>query len=73
MDYPHLIAGDARSLIYNHSKPWDHLPGSLLVQESGGWIGGLDGGPFAAQGLGSGLISAPDRATYDAVVAALAR
>ncbi len=72
VDYPHLIAGDARALIYNHSKPWDHLPGSLLVQEAGGWIGGIDGGPFAAQGLGSGLVSTPDRATYDAVVAALA-
>ena len=72
VDYPHLIAGDARALVYNHSKPWDHLPGSLLVQESGGWIGGKDGGPFAPQGLGGGLVSAPDRATYDAVVAALA-
>lgn len=71
VDYPHLIAGDARALVYNHSKPWDHLAGSLLVQESGGWIGGNDGQPFAAQGLGGGLVSAPDRATYDAVVAAL--
>lgn len=71
VDYPHLIAGDARSLVYNHSKPWDHLAGSLLVQESGGWIGGNDGQPFAAQALGGGLVSAPDRATYDAVVTAL--
>jgi fructose-1,6-bisphosphatase/inositol monophosphatase family enzyme len=72
VDYPHLIAGDARALVYNHSKPWDHLPGSLLVQESGGWIGGNDGRPFDPQGSGGGLVSAPDRATYDAVVAALA-
>ena len=71
VDYPHLIAGDARTLVYNHSKPWDHVAGSLLVQEAGGWIGALDGGPFAAQGLGGGLVAAPDRATYDAVVAAL--
>ncbi len=71
VDYPHLIAGDARALVYNHSKPWDHLAGSLLVQEAGGVIGGLDGSPFAAQALGGGLVSAPDRATYDAVVAAL--
>ena len=71
VDYPHLIAGDARAIVYNHSKPWDHLPGSLLVQESGGWIGGKDGEPFAPQGLGGGLVSAPDRATYDAVVAAM--
>jgi len=71
VDYPHLIAGDARALVYNHSKPWDHLAGALLVQESGGWIGGNDGQPFEAQALGSGLVAAPDRATYDAVVRAL--
>src|SRR6187399_2403044 len=46
VDYPHLIAGDARALVYNHSKPWDHLPGSLLIQESGGWIGDHDGRAF---------------------------
>ncbi|PWN04476.1 inositol monophosphatase [Nocardioides silvaticus] len=72
VDYPHLIAGDARALVYNHSKPWDHVPGSLLVQESGGWIGGKDGTAFSPQALGGGLVSAPDRTTYDAVVAALA-
>ncbi len=72
VDYPHLIAGDARALVYNHSKPWDHLAGSLLVQESGGWIGSNDGAPFDPQALGAGLVSASDRATYDAVVAALA-
>ena len=71
VDYPHLIAGDARALVYNHSKPWDHVAGSLLVQESGGWIGSKDGQPFSAQRLGGGLVSAPDRATYDAVVGAL--
>lgn len=71
VDYPHLIAGDASALVYNHSKPWDHLAGSLLVQESGGWIGGNDGSAFAPQALGGGLVSAPDKETYDAVVAAL--
>ena len=72
VDYPHLVAGDARALVYNHSKPWDHVAGSLLVQESGGWIGSNDGSPFRPQSLGGGVVSAPDRATYDAVVAALA-
>jgi fructose-1,6-bisphosphatase/inositol monophosphatase family enzyme len=71
VDYPHLVAGDARALVYNHSRPWDHLAGSLLVTEAGGWIGTIDGAPFAPQRLGGGLVSAPDRETYDAVVAAL--
>ncbi|WP_275693325.1 inositol monophosphatase family protein [Nocardioides sp. TF02-7] len=72
VDYPHLVAGDARALVYNHSKPWDHVPGSLLVAEAGGWIGTIRGGAFDPQQLGGGLVSAPDRATYDAVVGALA-
>ncbi|KAA1422029.1 inositol monophosphatase [Nocardioides humilatus] len=72
VDYPRLIAGDARTLVYNHSKPWDHLAGALLVEESGGVIGTIDGRPFPAQGLGGGLVSAPDQQTYDAVVSALA-
>jgi hypothetical protein len=71
VDYPRLIEGHASAIVYNHSKPWAHLAGSLLVQESGGWIGSNDGRPFAPQELGGGLVSAPDRTTYDAVVAAL--
>jgi fructose-1,6-bisphosphatase/inositol monophosphatase family enzyme len=73
IDYPRLIAGDARAIVYNHSKPWDHLPGALLLEEAGGHIGMLDGAPFDAPALGGGLVGAPDRATYDAVVAAFAR
>jgi fructose-1,6-bisphosphatase/inositol monophosphatase family enzyme len=72
VDYPRLIAGDARAIVYNHSKPWDHLPGALLLTEAGGHIGMLDGAPFQARGMGAGLVAAPDRATYDAVVAAFA-
>lgn len=72
IDYPRLIAGEARAIVYNHSKPWDHLPGALLLEEAGGHIGMLDGRPFDARALGGGLIGAPDRATYDAVVSAFA-
>ncbi len=72
VDYPQLIAGEARALVYNHSKPWDHLPGSLLLSEAGGHIGMLDGSGFAPRALGGGIVAAPDRATYDAVVAAFA-
>lgn len=72
VDYPHLIAGDAASLIYSRSMPWDHLPGALILAEAGGVIGRANGTPIAPQGLSGGLIAAPDQATYDAVVAALA-
>ncbi len=72
VDYPHLIAGDAAALVYNHSRPWDHIPGALLTAESGAHVGMLDGSPFAPQALGAGIVVAPDKATYDDVVAAFA-
>lgn len=72
VDYPHLIAGDAAALVYSRSMPWDHLPGGLILTEAGGTIGRLDGGPLAPRTLEGGIVAAPDKATYDAVVAALA-
>ena len=72
IDYPHLIAGDASALLYNRIMPWDHLPWSLLLTEAGGVIGHLDGTDITPQELRAGLVCAPDRETYDAVVAAMA-
>ena len=71
VDYPHLIGGDAAALVYSRSMPWDHLPGALILTEAGGTIGRHDGGPVEPQRLEGGLVAAPDKATYDAVVAAL--
>lgn len=72
VDYPHLIAGDAAALVYNRSMPWDHLPGGLILTEAGGVLGRHDGGPLVPRALEGGIIAAPDRETYDAVVTALA-
>ncbi|MDQ6522142.1 inositol monophosphatase [Nocardioides sp. LHD-245] len=72
VDYPHLIAGDARALVYSRGMPWDHLPGALILTEAGGVIGQHDGTPYLPQAPVDGLVAAPDRATYDAVLAALA-
>lgn len=72
IDYPHLIAGDAAALVYSRSMPWDHLPGSLILTEAGGVIGTHAGEPITPRSLVGGLVAAPDRETYDAVVAALA-
>lgn len=72
VDYPQLVAGEARCLVYGHSRPWDHLPGSLILTESGGHLGMIDGSGFDPRRLGPGLVGAADKETYDAVVAALA-
>jgi len=71
VDYPRLISGEARVLLYSRSMPWDHIPGALILREAGGVIGRHDGSPLAPQRLEGGIIAAPDQQTYDAVVASL--
>lgn len=73
VDYPRLIAGEARAIVYNHSKPWDHLPGALLVSESGGRIGMIDGTPFDPRKLGDGIVATLDEQTYEKVVEAVSK
>jgi len=72
VDYPQLVMGAADFVLYGAGLPWDHAPGSLLLEETGAHVGIVDGSPYAAQGpRPSGLIAAADRATYDAVLALL--
>lgn len=68
VDYPKLVQGAADYALYRKTKPWDHAPGSLLLQEAGGHVGTFGGGPYEPQGAPpSGLVAAGDRATYDLV------
>ena len=43
VDYPKLVEGAADALIYGRGNPWDHVPGSLLLSEAGGWLGTVGG------------------------------
>ena len=38
VDYPRLALGQAGWAAYVKKKPWDHLPGGLLLTESGGRV-----------------------------------
>ena len=60
-------------MLYGAGLPWDHAPGSLLLAESGAFLGGTDGSAYApaAAARPPGLVAAADRATYDAVVGLL--
>lgn len=49
VDYPLLIRGDYDYLSYTRPKPWDHLPGLLMLTESGGVTVELETGrPYGA-------------------------
>jgi fructose-1,6-bisphosphatase/inositol monophosphatase family enzyme len=68
VDYPRLVEGAADYAVYAGTKPWDHAPGSLLLTEAGGYVGGFDGAPYRPQEPAPrGLVAAADRATYDLV------
>ena len=38
VDYPRLASGEADVAAYLKQKPWDHLPGGLLLAEAGGSV-----------------------------------
>ena len=74
VDYPKLVEGEADAVVYGRANPWDHVPGSLLVTEAGGFVGTHAGTAYRpgheseAEARPTGLVVAADRATYDRVV-----
>ena len=72
IDYPKLIEGEADYLLYGHTNPWDHLPGTLTVREAGGAAAHRDGTRYGARTHSSGLVVASDPATLDRALEACA-
>ncbi|HKX68797.1 MAG TPA: inositol monophosphatase [Intrasporangium sp.] len=71
IDYPKLVEGETDYLLYGSTRPWDHVPGSLIVHEAGGRVGRTDGQPYVASDIAApGLVAAASPAAYDLVVEA---
>lgn len=76
-DYGRLFTGDAvfadsdasraAYLLYRRSKPWDHVPGLLMLAEAGGYAADLTGKPYDMQDSADGLLIAPDKASWESV------
>lgn len=49
IDYPDLLVGLQDFLLYARPKPWDHVPGSLMVREAGGVVRTIDGDDYHGQ------------------------
>ncbi len=58
IDYPKALLGELDYLAYRRTKPWDHLPGQLMVEELGGGVIHLDGVGYSAGSSGSNPIIA---------------
>jgi len=66
-EYRALITANSDFVFFNRLMPWDHLPGVLLHQESGGAHRRLDGSPYRPGETRGGLIAAADRETCDLI------
>lgn len=71
IDYPKLVEGAADYILYRGAAPWDHVPGSLMLAEVGGFVGTARGGWYSPRDNATGgLIAAGSPAAYDTVLQA---
>jgi fructose-1,6-bisphosphatase/inositol monophosphatase family enzyme len=70
-EYRLTAGGHAHAQLYNRLMPWDHLPGWLIHREAGGHSARFDGSDYRPTHRDGGLICAPDRASWEALRAAL--
>lgn len=70
-EYIRLASGSGHFALFYGLYPWDHAPGELLFREAGGFIARLDGSPYMPEDKETGLLAAPDTASWDAVHALL--
>ncbi len=64
-EYRMLAGGHLHYLMYGKLMPWDHLPGSLIVAEAGGYVGRLDGSRYEVSHTAGGLIVTTDRDAFE--------
>ena len=62
--YAQVASGATDVLVYWRTWPWDHAPGAVLVREVGGVVRRPDGAEYRPSDGASGLVVAPDEATF---------
>ncbi len=60
-----LAAGQCHFLMFNRLMPWDHLPGTLIHREAGGYSARFDGSAYVPGMVDGGLLCAPDRESFE--------
>ncbi|AKU17974.1 inositol monophosphatase family protein [Luteipulveratus mongoliensis] len=69
VDYPQLCTGGTDYILYGRTKPWDHVPGALLVREVGGYVARTDGTPYLPTDVEGALLVAASKDVFDTVQA----
>jgi fructose-1,6-bisphosphatase/inositol monophosphatase family enzyme len=57
-EYLRIASGISDYAVYSRAKPWDHLAGTLMVEEAGGVVRRWDGDPYIPGDMKSGLLVA---------------
>ncbi len=66
-EYRLAASGALHFQFYVKLMPWDHLAGTLLVQEAGGHVAKWNGEPYRPTDVDGGLMTAPDRESWQAL------
>ncbi|GAB1644880.1 inositol monophosphatase family protein [Krasilnikovia sp. MM14-A1259] len=70
-EYPAVATGAQQFALFWHVMPWDHVPGALIVRESGGTVRHFDGSEYRPASGGPGLVVAGNADIWDLVHATL--
>lgn len=70
-DYVSLLTGEKDFSVYHRTLLWDHLPGTLLYGEAGGYVRTLDGGHYTSKNDGKGLLCAANKDVWHKIKDAL--
>lgn len=66
-EYLRIVTGQAQFSVYSRLKPWDHLPGALMITETGGYVEKWDRTPYTPQDHHVGLIAAASQENWNMV------
>lgn len=71
VDYPRMVTGQTDFLVYGRPRPWDHVPGILMVEELGGTALLTDGSTYLPGMDGFGMVVGASAALATSVRTAL--
>ncbi len=69
--YPRVVLGQNDLALFWRALPWDHAPGALFLEESGGRLARFDGSPYRVASREKGLLAAASPALWNAAAAML--
>lgn len=68
VDFPKLVTGATDYVLYGMTKPWDHIPGTLLTREVGGTVSHPDGSDYLPVDIDLPVLVCADDRVRDTVL-----